>query len=986
MKSTLNPVVWALVAALSGAQAAPYDAWAHAASFYVLTTPDGADLPADVVERGFPLLVRLQRDTFDFGQARPDGGDLRFSTADGTPLPYQIDQWQPALGTACIWVRLPILRGNERQELRLHWGKADAVSESVGAAVFAADNGYASVWHLGERVADEVGTLTSRDVGTTLVPGIVGTARHLAGRQGIFGGDRIADYPSGAAPHSTEAWFRAERPNTTIIGWGNEGGGQGSKVRMINQSPPHIRIDSDFADVRGTQRVPLSAWTHVVHTYDGGTGRIYVNGRLDASATPKLNIKSPSRLWLGGWYDNYDFVGDLDEVRISRVARSAAWIRLEYENQKPLGSLVGPPVQPGQMFSVSPTRATVNEGGSVSFDAQAGGALKLAWVLRRDGAEQIVAVDRLHVAVDAGRVSGDQTATLQLRAAYPDGLKTVDVPIAIRETIPDPLFTLRAPARWDGRQTIELVPELLNKPGSVQTTWRIDGLAVAKEALPGRLRLTRALGSGAMTVTATLTNGGRPVSRSVTLAVTEPPRDAWVVRGPDKDEQPEDNQFYARDDRGEGTLHYRGTLTEPADTVFLRVLADGQPYRAESHKIGADRAYAFAVRLRPGLVHYSVELGSNTVGGEKVLRRVSNLVCGDAYLIDGQSNAVATDWGREEPTFHSEWIRSYGSMSGSPQGLRLWGEACYRSRDGEKLQIGYWGMELAKRLLENHKVPICILNGAVGGTRIDMHQRNAANPEDMTTIYGRLLWRVRQARLTHGIRGIFWHQGENDQGADGPTGGFGWETYRQYFIDMAAAWQQDYPNVGHCYLFQIWPKSCAMGVDGSDNRLREVQRTLPGAFSKLGIMSTLGIEPPGGCHYPAEGYAEIARLIYPLVARDHYSVVPKSSITPPNLVSVSWTSDRHDAVRLVFDQPVVWRDALTSQFYLDGQRGQVTAGAAAGGVLTLTLAARSSAATITYLDSASWSQANLLKGQNNIAALTFCEVPIGEAIKGLDKR
>jgi len=51
------------------------------------------------------------------------------------------------------------------------------------------------------------------------------------------------------------------------------------------------------------------------------------------------------------------------------------------------------------------------------------------------------------------------------------------------------------------------------------------------------------------------------------------------------------------------------------------------------------------------------------------------------------------------------------------------------------------------------------------------------------------------------------------------------------------------------------------GIDGSDNRLREVQRTLPAAFSKMSIMSTLGIEPPGGCHYPAAGYAEIARVI-----------------------------------------------------------------------------------------------------------------------------
>jgi len=126
--------------------------------------------------------------------------------------------------------------------------------------------------------------------------------------------------------------------------------------------------------------------------------------------------------------------------------------------------------------------------------------------------------------------------------------------------------------------------------------------------------------------------------------------------------------------------------------------------------------------------------------------------------------------------FRNVWIRSFGSMSGDPEGVRVWGDAVHRSRDGEKLQIGYWGMELARRLVANQRIPIRILNGAVGGTRIDQHQRNPDNPQDLTTIYGRLLWRVSEAKLTHGIRAILWHQGENDQGADGPTGGYGWET------------------------------------------------------------------------------------------------------------------------------------------------------------------------------------------------------------------
>ena len=155
----------------------------------------------------------------------------------------------------------------------------------------------------GRRVVDEVGTLTSKDAGTTPVPGMIGQARHFAGKQGIFGGDKIPNYPAGASAHSTEAWFRAERPNATIIGWGNEGGGRGSKVRMQFRSPPHVHIDSDFSDVRGDGTLPLRrVGSRRAHLRPAGTGGSTSTASSTAQAKPLLDIKSPARLWIGGWY------------------------------------------------------------------------------------------------------------------------------------------------------------------------------------------------------------------------------------------------------------------------------------------------------------------------------------------------------------------------------------------------------------------------------------------------------------------------------------------------------------------------------------------------------------------------------------------------------------------------------------------------------------------------------------------------------------
>jgi len=141
-------------------------------------------------------------------------------------------------------------------------------------------------------------------------------------------------------------------------------------------------------------------------------------------------------------------------------------------------------------------------------------------------------------------------------------------------------------------------------------------------------------------------------------------------------------------------------------------------------------------------------------------------------------------------------------------------------------------------------------------------------------------------------------------------------------------------------------------------------------------MSTLGINPPGGCHFPPAGYAEFARMICPLIERDLYGRNSLVSITPPNLESASYTNSEKTEIALKFDQAIAWSDSLVGEFYLDGVSGNIASGFISNNVLTLKLKNASQAAKITYLDSKAWNGKNLLLGANGIAALTFCNVPI----------
>ena len=978
---------------------AQYPDWQHSGSMFILTTPEGANLPASAVVKDFPLLVRLNKDFFDFSQAKADGADLRFSTKNGEPLAYQIEEWDAANGFAAIWVKIPTITGNARQEIKVHWGNTDAISESSGAAVFNSANHFAAVLHMNETVQDEVGTITATDAGTDLSAGVIGKSRTFSAGKGVRCGTEIKTFPSGSSPHSSEAWIKAQKINTTVLAWGVPTGQ--SKVVMNLASPSHITMDCWFggADIVGDIPIPISEWVHVVHAYDGKQAKLYVNGVLDNTAgSADMKIPSTVSMYIGGWNQvsgTYDFVGDIDEVRISKVARSAEWIRMSYENQKPQQSLVGPIVQKGNSFSVSSTALTVMEGQTAMITAQADGAQKIYWTLTLDGKESVVATDSFSYSFPAGRVAGDTAAKLQFKAIYADGVKTKDIAITIKESVPEPVFTLMAPANWDGRSTIEVVHQIKNlsamqaaNAGELKCEWTAEPFAVTKEVTPGKLRLLRSQNSGKLTVTSTMSNGGKPVTQSVDIMVTEPKSDAWIVRTPAKDEKPEDGQFYARDDKGLGMLHYNGSLTYAADAVFLKLYANDQLIKTETAKLAADNAYTLSTQLKPGLIQYKIEFGTKTGGKETVLETVKDLVCGDAYIIDGQSNALATDTAEQSPPETNKWIRSYGRPSGNRSGdaENLWCYPVWKAQKGEKAELGWWGMELAKRLVESQKVPIFIINAAAGGTRIDQHLPNPLNRRDTSgdnpwtnphQLYGNLLTRVEGAKLTHGIRAILWHQGENDQGAAGPTGGYGWETYHEFFKEMAAAWKQDFPNVQNYYVFQIWPNSCGMGGSkGSGDMLREKQRTLPYLFSNMSIMSTLGVRPPGGCHYPLEGWSEFARTIQPLIERDQYGNEPTGPTSAANLKCAYFTSEKKDVIALEFDQPVVWSRSLARQFYLDDEPDKIAFGSVMGNTLTLTLKEASSAKLITYLKETAWSQDNLLLGANGIAALTFCNVPI----------
>ena len=252
--------------------------------------------------------------------------------------------------------------------------------------------------------------------------------------------------------------------------------------------------------------------------------------------------------------------------------------------------------------------------------------------------------------------------------------------------------------------------------------------------------------------------------------------------------------------------------------------------------------------------------------------------------------------------------------------------------------IGFWGMDLAQRIVTDHQIPVCIINGAVGGTRIDQHQANPAGHTvagGLYSIYANLLNRVIAAKLTHGIRGVFWHQGESDCSNFGPISDYDYTAYEQNFINMSVAWKQDYPNLQRYIIYQVMPKTLQHRPQRRSTP-RGPAHPAPPVFEDehpqhLGHRGLRGL--PFQCHRLREHGEPHGSGGQPGFLRVAYG----GPVTAPNLKRAYFTSSARTAIALEFDQAMSWSSFSLPNWYVDDVGGLVTSGSASGNIVTLQL-------------------------------------------------
>jgi hypothetical protein len=143
--------------------------------------------------------------------------------------------------------------------------------------------------------------------------------------------------PQGNAPRTFEAWVNPTSVSGahTVFSYGNFTNLQRAGMLIVNG---HLYWVGEVNDVSGIATIPTGVWTHVAISYDGTNVNLYVNGVLDVSAPlPNGPAQTTGFEWSmsntsGDPATREPFAGEIDEVKVWNVARSAADIRADLNN------------------------------------------------------------------------------------------------------------------------------------------------------------------------------------------------------------------------------------------------------------------------------------------------------------------------------------------------------------------------------------------------------------------------------------------------------------------------------------------------------------------------------------------------------------------------------------------------------------------------------------------------------------------------------
>ncbi|VAX12973.1 MotA/TolQ/ExbB proton channel family protein, partial [hydrothermal vent metagenome] len=298
------------------------------------------------------VLVRLHTGNFGyFLDVSPKGDDIRFMAYDDvTPLKYYIEKFDSVNEMAMIWVQIPKLVANSNtQKIWMYYGNPTAVAAGDRSGVLPASD--TLVYHF-DREASAPQDSTAYANHSTLFTVERSASSLIAGGVKFNGAGmfEIADTPSlaidPAKGWSISAWIKIDKPQQSIIfsrKFVND------KLQLaIDGDKIYARMEDESGDaVETAHNATLMAgrWHHVALVIKGNRLGLFLDGREAAYVETTIPEMAGS-ITVGADTINdanaevkSGFIGEMDELEITKTALTDDMIRLAVKGQGP-GSTV----------------------------------------------------------------------------------------------------------------------------------------------------------------------------------------------------------------------------------------------------------------------------------------------------------------------------------------------------------------------------------------------------------------------------------------------------------------------------------------------------------------------------------------------------------------------------------------------------------------------------------------------------------------------
>lgn len=323
------------------------DAWAFSGyAARVKVTVDNSGQTTNDLDN-FPLLVRLNGTDFPgLDLTATVGADVRFADSSANALKYEVENWDDSGNTSDVWVKVPTIAASSTTEyIYVYYDNPSATYDQSAADEEAVwDTNYVGVWHM-DGLLDSTGNSNDgTNTGTTDTTGQIGQGREFGGTDQLDMGsasslDNLPALTFSTWLNQTETAISASRlfeKRATSAESKNLYIASDNKVEYIQKT------SAESVD-RSSVAISNNTWYHIAVTWDGTLNETGIEIYIDGVAAPDgggdgtgtIVDDSGGNLWIGSRNDGLRTLrGMMDEVRMSKVVRSADWIAASFLNQK----------------------------------------------------------------------------------------------------------------------------------------------------------------------------------------------------------------------------------------------------------------------------------------------------------------------------------------------------------------------------------------------------------------------------------------------------------------------------------------------------------------------------------------------------------------------------------------------------------------------------------------------------------------------------